>query len=691
MWDSFLVACVLCALFVFLPGCLFFRGLGFKPSFAFAAAPLFSAAAYPILGILYDKVGIFSNWTTVFLPVLLVGVLVCIISIATSAKRKEVLALPGGASPFGRSSRRELCLYCLYAGFGILATFFVFVLNLDGADSFVQEYDNVHHLALIQTFVETGNWSCLTSSFYSGSDPSSINPIPGSAFYPAGWHCLASLVATCGGVPTAIAANAVNSVFCSTVYPLGVCALMTVLFRDDCKVIAAGAFCSFAFAAFPWKLMAWGPIFPNFAALCLFPTLATLFLLFFQSNTSRSRRAFAAAGFLVGLIAIALMQPNVAFTAVVFLVPFCAALVYHWIRKQDGAKRERRQNRTRAIVAAAAFCILAVVLWGVMFVLPPLQSLVTFSWPAYAGKAQALVNVALLSFKETPAQVLLGICVVAGIIVVINRKRNRWIIASYAVMCLMYVVCASTNGLFKQFLTGFWYADGMRLGANAAVFAIPLASVGLSSIASFVGEKVSRWPGEADVARKRAKAWSLVAALAILACIFFPNYSIPGRFDVSTAFGATCDFISRSYSASRDNVLDPEERDFLEKAAEVIPDGSVVVNEPNDGSAFGYSLYGINMYYRSMNGYGGSNETEESVIIRTDLKDASSDPEVRGALESIGAEYVLQLDQGDREASGIYLFSYDPSLWTGIDGITDATSGFEVVLSFGDMRLYKIE
>ena len=37
-----------------------------------------------------------------------------------------------------------------------------------------------------------------------------------------------------------------------------------------------------------------------------------------------------------------------------------------------------------------------------------------------------------------------------------------------------------------------------------------------------------------------------------------------------------------------------------------------------------------------------------------------------------------------------YLFSYYPDQWTGIDAINDQTPGFEVVLSEGDMRLYRI-
>ena len=61
------------------------------------------------------------------------------------------------------------------------------------------------------------------------------------------------------------------------------------------------------------------------------------------------------------------------------------------------------------------------------------------------------------------------------------------------------------------------------------------------------------------------------------------------------------------------------------------------------------------------------------------------------AVESIGAEYVLQLDQGEPDVESPRLFTYENGKkWRGIDGIRDDTPGFEVVLAEDDMRLYKI-
>ena len=136
----------------------------------------------------------------------------------------------------------------------------------------------------------------------------------------------------------------------------------------------------------------------------------------------------------------------------------------------------------------------SVVLWCVLYKAPPLRSLVSFTWPSFAGFAQAIVNVLALSFRETSAQILLGLCVVSGAFLLVKRRKNAWLIASYLIMCVMYVINASTDGLIKQVLTGFWYADPMRIAANAALFAIPLASAGVRSEERRVGKECrSRW------------------------------------------------------------------------------------------------------------------------------------------------------------------------------------------------------
>jgi hypothetical protein len=156
----------------------------------------------------------------------------------------------------------------------------------------------------------------------------------------------------------------------------------------------------------------------------------------------------------------------------------------------------------------------------------------------------------------------------------------------------------------------------------------------------------------------------------------------------SNAFAFTVGQI-RDYSQK--TIYAEEESSFVEKAKQIVGSDELVINVPEDGSAFSYPIDGLRTYYRVTRTYGGDSETAESKQIRTGLYKIASDDSVKQAVKAVGARYVLQLDQGEPEAISPHFFTYETGeVWQGIDSIRDDTPGFEVVLSEGDMRLYKI-
>lgn len=686
MWDQFFIAYAFGAVALFLPGVLLFKAIGLKWAEAVAAAPLAMCAALPVLAILYGKVGIPCSFANTFLLLVMVGFLAMAARMGIRAKWRKRIGSGSIALQRVVSCRRDVVLLLGFAAFGIIATGYVFVLNLDGAASFVQEYDNMEHLSRIRTFASSGDWSCFAQAYYVVGGDSSIPFALSSNFYPSAWHAFAAMLVSTLGIPVAVSANVVNALFVSLVFPCGIWWLLKGVFGDDWKIVACGILCAFAFAAFPWKLTWWGPIFPNMAALCLFPISAATFIALLRDREPVSRRISFAAVFALGLIAMLLMQPNAVFTCGVFLVPFCIRRIWTApLLKTTGAS----SGKARAAVGVAVFSAFVVVVWAFAFNLPIMAPTVEFSWGSFAGKSQAIANVLLLSFRETPAQPVLGALVIVGAAHMIRSGKGRWAVASYAIMCLMYIVSASTDGAIKQVLTGFWYTDPMRLAANAAISGIPLACMGLLvSIRSFA-KIFARWCSRGlPSARMRTGSVAFMAMLAAV-LLYYPNFAVQGIGSVQTGIGAARTSLEAAYSTSADNVLNPEEREFLQKVQEVAG-SELVVNEPNDGSAFAYGISGLNLYYRGFDGYGGSNETEASRLIRLHLNKMGEDPSVRDALDAIGAAYVLQLDQGDDDRSNRYFFTYDEAVWAGIDAVDDGTPGLETVLSEGDMRLYRI-
>lgn len=72
------------------------------------------------------------------------------------------------------------------------------------------------------------------------------------------------------------------------------------------------------------------------------------------------------------------------------------------------------------------------------------------------------------------------------------------------------------------------------------------------------------------------------------------------------------------------------------------------------------------------------------------LYEYATNPEVAQAVKDSGAKYVMLLDEGHLPYH-VDWPEYIPENWTGITNIDENTPGFELVLSEGDMRLYKIE
>ena len=252
------------------------------------------------------------------------------------------------------------------------------------------------------------------------------------------------------------------------------------------------------------------------------------------------------------------------------------------------------------------------------------------------------------------------------------------------------MVNASTDSLAKAVLTGFWYADPYRIAAMAAICAVPLAGLGFYAFVKFVihfCDKLDlRWLAFGG----RVPLAMSVGMVLFVVLNYYPSYAIPGHFGVDTAFGGFEDKVISDYNATGPNVLDSDEVAFLDEVEEIVPSNALILNQPHDGSAFAYGLNDLNLYYREFGDEWNGKETPESKVIRLGIDEFVSNAEVKEAVDKLDAQYVLVLDLGGKRDDSYYLSSYDPWYWQGFGRLDDETPGFEVVLSRGDMRLYKI-
>lgn len=676
MWLTFALAVIVCFVLLYLPGFLLCRGLGLSSLSSFAASPLVVVACYCLVGLAYAQLGIFCTMLNVFLPVLAVAV-------ALFAWR--FIRHRGQASVAGRGDWLAMGLYAL-TGFVLAVCFFASVL--DTPYSIVSEFDNAFHLNVIRAFAESGAWSVLDVSKYLTPDDLALAPLGATGFYPACWHIVCALVATVFDNNVVLAENAVNFTTAAFVFPLGMGFLLTSIFKER-RIVYLGSLTVLAFVSYPWVLFIWGPLLPNVFAYALMPVIIGLFIRIVDGMAEKWVKAPGLVAFLLGLITLAFTQPNAIFFCIVFLTPYCIWRL--WTLPKDPRIFGHRVSRR---VAAIAFAVLVVGIWVALVFAPFFYTLVFVeSWPAQLTLDAAFCNVCTLRFGWFDGQQVLAVIVLVGIVFSCVRRQHLWITVVYLYFCLAYVLCIATDGLPRLILGGFWYTDYYRLAACLAIVGALLAAMGLEAIIEGLGKLFS--------GRSRAFVASVVVTLVAF-CFFNYAWVVPvGGYDQGrTPMGQYRSLMERSNSLDNESVhFSGSERAFIAKVKDLVPEGSVIINLPDDGSAYGYGADDLRVYFREYRGYVDELyaspedaiwETYESQRIRLGLANVDSDDEVRRALESVGAEYVMLLDYKDALYEQHTTPFFQPSFWEGLCAIDDDTPGFELVLSEGDMRLYKI-
>lgn len=679
MWFQFLCASALCLVVLFAPGFIALFSAGASFGAALACAPALCVAAYAVLAILYPAMGIPASFSSLFCPVMTLGLLLCIVCLIARRKKPWQLSRPcdGAISSIG--------LPMLYAVVGIAVGTVFFVRNLDTAASFYQAFDNVHHLNSIRSFLDSGNYSSFNSTFYLESVGSLPSPYLGStsSFYPSAWHGLVSMVVQALDIPITVGINAANAMLLCVVFPVGVYELLRVL-TGDRRLLFLGAFLSVSFTASVWDFVTFGPLYPMLLSYALVPSVSACFVRGIGRGTSRSRGVASLLVFTVGCIGVALAQPAGIFLMGAFLAPYCVKRVVEVVGESRG------KNASHA--AGCVVALLIVSFWVFCYSLPQFRGTVEFNWPKTTSHFQGLVDVLLLSFTWHPVQLGLAVFVLVGFIHVVHERRLRWLDASYVFVGIAYIASVSTEGTLKHLLGGFWYTDPHRLGANVCVVALPLAVIGAQVIWSWVARAF-------DILKEKCVAPSNIAARhAAMGCfaiavvlVYCPSYEVKGVASVDTSFGHYASMTESENDFESDHVLSTSELEFAQEALSLIPEGSGIINEPNDGSGLLYSLLNANIYYRSFNLPELEDEKQESVVVRQGLDKVAFDSGVQDAVRKTGAKYVLVLDQGRESNETPHFWSYYPEQWKGIEAIDDSTPGFSVVLSRDDMRLYKID
>lgn len=660
MWIDLLIQLIFLCVIVYAPGYLMTRALGIGGVRAICFAPLSSLAGYYITAMVLVNLSIPSSWLGIVAPFCLASLILFL------------LRIKGSANVSSRDFSFDYKTLCLYIAMGSVVTLFVYVMPLDSAASFLQQYDNYSHVSQIRTFLDSGYFA----------EPSLMS-------YPSLWHCLGALAADFWGGYVTVAANAVNIFILALVFPVSLFGLFRSMFGFDKTQLRISALLVGVFAAFPWGFVSFGPLYPLLLANALLLAVIAVLIEFAPSSSLREFLRGVVL-FAVGCVALAVSHPSAIFAGIVLAFPFLCSCVYRRFSCGKGRKYI-------AELYVVAFLTGLGLLWLACYKSAAFSSVVSFNWPSFASKAEALVRIGSFYLLRYGApQLMVAVVVFIGVGASLYSRRCRWTLVSLLATMVMYFFTVATEGTVKHVLTGFWYTDSFRIAALVAIAAMPIASIGLNAIWKFACKFSAALRGGIALNRRGTAYMGAGLSLVFLCGVFLPNFTVPSDINIVTAFGSLSDSLHAENSLEvNDQAFDLEEIKFANEVKEIVGDAKVQ-NYPYDGSLYAYALCGLDVTERQWGGYLADTDAGRNTI-RTELNECGSNANVRNALLNEDIEYVMILDV-DRmrnyatesgPTDGFYYADYLDGSWSGLESMKDGLPGFETVLSDGDMRLYR--
>lgn len=631
-WWSALPTVLACAALLLGPGWLLARSWGLRGVSALGAAPALLLAAVGPATVLAQVVG--ERWDRSVLvtgpaawcwaALVLLGLALVRPWRSRSRAAGEKVASEAAtrtlldATPLSARARRRLTCAVLLAG---LLTAVPVIIGTHGPESPAQASDAVFHLSATAFVRAEGNASPLggLASLYDGH----------AVYYPTGWHALTALLP--GSVVAG--ANVMVLLLAALVWPLGVAALLReVTARSlpdagaegadgaDGAVLAVGTALSGSVIG---VLLLLTSTWPYALSLAVLPGALALVV---RAATAGRVGALARTTAL-GVGALACLGVLVAHGAAVFNLLVLAGPVALAAGTAPLRRAWGRGGAARASMLTAAVAGVLLVVAGAWVMRVPLLSVLRYPRGG-ANMAETLWAVVsdhplLATFTPwVPGNLLLAVLAVLGAVAAWRAPGSRrWVVATGIALALLLL--ASGPAWPLRGLAGPWYTQRARI--------MPLATIGMLVLATFgVAEARRRWGSAAGAAARgagaagagagaggdadgagapgaggrasrgrgpatglRALARHHVPATILLASLVLaPAWRAPLKAEVLQAVHVP-DRVS--YGA----MLGGEELALIGRAASRLPADAVVVGDPSNGSAYLWSVGGVEVLYPS--------------------------------------------------------------------------------------------
>ncbi len=237
MWSTFFLASLVGTVMLYVPGALALKAFRFSNTMSLAAAPIPACVFYALAAVVCGQVGFALDGAILFWWAMVGALVLLIASVAIwKVRKKQPVKLffckarenqtVDTVSPW-TDTKFNLKAIILCVILGLLLGLYIYVKPLNGPESVWLSYDDITHLGILQSMVETGNYSAFSTTIY----PDFSDGL--TSYYPALWHQLSAMIASALNVSPLLAANALNYLVASLLYPLGMLMLLLQVFQTN--------------------------------------------------------------------------------------------------------------------------------------------------------------------------------------------------------------------------------------------------------------------------------------------------------------------------------------------------------------------------------------------------------------------------------------------------------------------------
>ena len=641
---------------LYLPGLALAAAARVAPLPALATAPLLGAALLGGTGLAAGAFGTAWGWQWALGGFLVA--LAAVVAARVSARRRSLAPVnspdsiePPQAGTLARTLTGRLSAHLAgplgqyLAGIALAAAVLgpSLLAALGGPEHFGQRFDSVFHLNAVRLVADTG-----------AAAPWSFAPVGAGGAYPAGLYLWAGLVMQLTGVSVAVAMQAAALVVVFLIWPIAIAYLVEIVVRPRRRILVGAL--AFGSVSFPFGLMVWGILYPNFFGLALTPVLVALGweALGMRAPTMGLRSAIVL--LVAGAFGSVLVHPNALVAAAILLLPAAVTALLR-ARRNGLAIRSSRPWTGIVLAAVVAFPFA----WYAA-----ISELTDTRRTPFLGSGKAIGEILLGTSLGKPVVAVLAAGLLFGFTAAVRDRQVRPLVIGFEVAAVAYFATATfTSHLATSILAGPFYNDPYRTAAVLAIPTIALAAYGWDSLLSWVWSRLGepalpRWAW-----RALAAGGAVVMALAVLASGGWQDQL--GRIRLHYALDETS------------NILTADELALLERIPAHVPAGERIAANPWQGGSLAYAFAGRETTQPYM-----SKEAPAPVLtINASLRDAASNPAVCAALAELGANYALEMEPHTI-----------PAVWQapsndGFVGLGSAP-GFELLDSEGAAVLYRI-